>query len=110
MTYVTAFLTVVSIVLQALNQYLILPYNIKSVLNNLVIITILFLSITIILFIMPILPILIYKRKKINFSFFKRNRPLTPFGREKEDSEFAKDPIKYFMDSLKDDEIKETLK
>ena len=111
LTYTTAVLTVISIILQAVNQYLILPYTVKSVLNNLIILTIMFLSIALFLLIISILPIFIYKKRKINFPTIKTKKdPLTSVNNENENSSFAKNPIKFFMNSLKDDEIKETLK
>ena len=111
LTYATAFLTVISIILQAINQYLILPHNIQSILNNLIIITIVFLAITLFLLIISFLPIFIYKRRTINFSLIKRRKDtFSPVVHNKEDLTFAKNPIKYFIKSLQDDEIKETLK
>ena len=111
LTYITAFLSVVSIVLQALNQYLILPSNVKSVLNNLIIISVVFLSIAVLLLLISISPFLIYRRRKINLSMIRgRNNSYNSTEFKKEKNSFAENPIKYFMKSLKDDEIKETLK
>ena len=111
LTYITAVLTLIPITLQAINQYIILPYQIKSILNNLIVIALVLLSITIVLLIISIFPFYIYKKRKI--SFLTDNTEKNSFSNDiekKEDSTFAKNPIEYFMKSLKDDEITENIK
>lgn len=111
LTYITAILTLIPITLQAINQYIILPYQIKSLLNNLIIIALVLLSITIVLLIISIFPIYIYKKRKIS-PLTDNNERISfsnDFGKN-EDATFAQNPIQYFMKSLNDDEITENIK
>ena len=111
LAYITAILTIIPIILQTLNQYIILPYSIKSVLNNLIIIVLILLLIVLLIIFLIIVPLRLYTKRKIHQMKVKnKNFAMTPLHSQTEDKSFANNPINYFIKSLEADELSEDLK
>ena len=111
LAYITAILAIIPIIFQSINQYIILPYSIKSILNNLILVVLILLSTLLLVIFLIIVPLRLYNKRKIHQMKMKnRDFALTPLHNQTEDKNFANNPINFFMKSLEADELSEDLK